>query len=104
MAQLKANLPGLNDLAGTPGDDVVVTAIDPATGAATSLVSNTLVVKDVPNGFTPEAVSDTIVFQQGFATTEIFQFAATDANHDSIGLDQDLFPGQTIQQVLNSAV
>lgn len=102
MAQLKANLPGLNDLAGTPGDDVVVTAIDPATGAATSLVSNTLAVKDAPN--TPEAVSDTFVFQQSFATTEIFQFAATGANHDSIGLDQDLFPGQTIQQVLNSTV
>ncbi|WP_170303436.1 hypothetical protein, partial [Reyranella soli] len=178
---VKLNLPGLNDLAGTPGNDVVVTvagtagqtvrlavselggvgmdiplgshegntvlqnptfvdvtigaggtgslalalpaetptsglasgsvsgrfavtaaAIDPATGAATSLVSNTLVVKDAPNSFTSDAASDSFVFQQGFATTDIFQFAATGANHDLIGLDQDLFPGQTIQQVLNS--
>jgi hypothetical protein len=178
---LKANLPGLNDLAGSPGNDVVVNvtgtpgqtvrlavseiggvgmdiplgshegntvlqnpsfvdvtigaggtasvalalpaetptaslasgsvsgrfavtaaAIDPATGAATSQVSNTLVVKDAPNSFTSDAASDTFVFQQGFAATDIFQFAATGANHDLIGLDQDLFPGMTIQQFLNS--
>ena len=34
--------------------------------------------------------------------TDIFQFSATGANHDLIGLDQDLFPGMTIQQFLNS--
>ena len=178
---LKANLPGLNDLAGSPGNDVVVTvtgtagqtvrlavseiggvgmdiplgshegntvlqnptfvdvtlgaggtatvalalpaetptsslasgsvsgrfavtaaAIDPATGAATSQVSSTLVVKDAPNSFTAEAASDTFIFQQGFAATDILQFAATGANHDLIGLDQDLFPGMTVQQFLNS--
>ena len=178
---LKANLPGLNDLAGSPGNDVVVNvtgtagqtvrlavseiggvgmdiplgshegntvlqnptfvdvtlgaggtatvalalpaetptcslasgsvsgrfavtaaAIDPATGAAISQVSSTLVVKDAPNSFTAEAASDTFIFQQGFAATDILQFAATGANHDLIGLDQDLFPGMTIQQFLNS--
>ena len=178
---LKVNLPGLNDLAGTPGNDVVVSvtgtagqtvrlavseiggvgmdiplgshegntvlqnptfidvtigaggtasvalalpaetptsslasgsvsgrfavtaaAIDPATGAATSQVSSTLVVKDAANSFTSEAASDTFIFQQGFAATDIFQFAAAGGNHDLIGLDQDLFPGMTIQQVLDS--
>ena len=77
-------------------------AFDPATGAATSQVSNTLVVKDAPNSFTADRASDTFVFQQGFATTDIFQFAATGPNHDLIGLDQDLCPGMTVQQFLNS--
>ena len=81
---------------------VTAAVVDPATGAATSQVSNTLVVKDAPNSFTSDAASDTFVFQQGFAATDIFQFSATGANHDLIGLDQDLFPGMTIQQFLNS--
>ena len=76
--------------------------VDPATGAAISQVSSTLVVKDAANSFTSDAASDTFIFQQGFATTDIFQFSATGANHDLIGLDQDLFPGMTIQQFLNS--
>ncbi|MFZ5779479.1 MAG: Calx-beta domain-containing protein, partial [Pseudomonadota bacterium] len=178
---LKANLPGLDALAGTPGDDVIVTvtgtagqtvrlsiaeiggvgmdialrshegntvlqdpsfvdvvigvggtasvalalpaetpagtlaagsvsgrfavtaaAIDPATGAATSLVSDTIVVKDAPNSFTSEAASDTFVFRQGFVTTDIFEFSLTGTDHDLIGLDQNLFPGMTVQQFLDS--
>ncbi len=178
---VKANLPGLNDLAGTPGNDIVVNvtgvagqtvrlavaelggvgtdiplgshegntvlqapsfvdvtlgaagsasvalalpaetpiaglapgsvsgrfavtaaAIDPASGTAISEVSATLAVKDAPNSFTSEAASDTFLFRQGFAATDIYQFAATGPNHDFVGLDQALFPGQTIQQVLDS--
>ena len=59
-------------------------------------------MKDAANSFTSEAASDTFIFRQGFATTDVFQFAATGGNHDLIGMDQDLFPGMTIQQVLNS--
>ncbi|CAN7752285.1 malectin domain-containing carbohydrate-binding protein [Variovorax sp. LjRoot84] len=81
---------------------VTAAAIDPATGAATSQVSSTLVVKDAATSFTSEAASDTFMFRQGFATTEVFQFSATGGSHDFIGLDQDLFPGMTLQQVLNS--
>ncbi|HZX82003.1 MAG TPA: hypothetical protein VFF19_00465, partial [Reyranella sp.] len=81
---------------------VTAAAVDPATGAAISLVSDTLVVKDAANSFTSDAASDTFIFRQGFVTTDIFQFTATGGSHDFIGLDQDLFPGMTIQQVLNS--
>ena len=81
---------------------VTAAAIDPASGAATSQVAATLVVKDAPNSFTSDAASDSFVFRQGFATTDIYQFAATGPNHDFIGLDQALFPNQTIQQVLDS--
>jgi hypothetical protein len=81
---------------------VTAAAVDPATGAATSQVSSTLVVKDAATSFTSEAASDTFMFRQGFATTEVFQFSATGSSHDFIGLDQDLFPGMTLQQVLNS--
>ena len=81
---------------------VTAAAIDPATGAAISQVSSTLVVKDAANSFTSEAASDTFIFRQGFVTTDVFQFTATGGSHDFIGLDQDLFPGMTIQQVLNS--
>lgn len=65
-------------------------------------MSSTLVVKDAANSFTSEATSDTFIFRQGFVTTDVFQFTATGGSHDFIGLDQDLFPGMTIQQVLNS--
>jgi hypothetical protein len=81
---------------------VTAAAIDPATGAAISQVSSTLVVKDAANSFTSEAASDTFIFRQGFVTTDVFQFTATGGSHDFIGLDQDLFPGMTIQQVLDS--
>ena len=81
---------------------VTAAAVDPATGAAISQVSSTLVVKDAANSFTSDAASDTFIFRQGFATTDVFQFSATGGSHDFIGLDQDLFPGMTIQQVLNS--
>jgi hypothetical protein len=81
---------------------VTAAAIDPATGAATSQVSSTLIVKDAANSFTSDAASDTFIFRQGFTTTDVFQFSATGGNHDFIGLDQDLFPGMTMQQVLNS--
>jgi len=65
-------------------------------------VSSTLVVKDAANSFTSDTASDTFIFRQGFATTDVFQFSATGGSHDFIGLDQDLFPGMTMQQVLNS--
>ena len=52
---------------------VTAAAIDPATGAAISQVSSTLVVKDAANSFTSEA-SDTFIFRQGFVTTDVFQF------------------------------
>jgi hypothetical protein len=81
---------------------VTAAVIDPATGAATSQVSSTLVVKDAPNSFTSDAASDTFIFREGFATTDVFQFAVSGANHDFIGLDQDLFPGMTVAQFLAS--
>jgi hypothetical protein len=74
----------------------------PGHGPAISQVSSTLVVKDAANSFTSEAAGDTCIFRQGFVTTDFFQFTATGGSHDFIGLDQDLFPGMTIQQVLNS--
>ncbi|MBX3503219.1 MAG: hypothetical protein KF889_27565 [Alphaproteobacteria bacterium] len=178
---LKSNLPGLNDLAGSPGDDILVlvqggagqtirlslaeiggvgqdiplgshegntvlqdplffdvtldasgsatvalalpaetplaglasgsvsglfaltaAAIDPLSGNAISLVSSTLVVKDAPNSFVSESGSDTFRFHLGFATTDIFSFDATGTQHDVIGLEQELFPGMTVEQFLAS--
>ncbi|MGD9886273.1 MAG: hypothetical protein AB7U95_39895, partial [Reyranella sp.] len=53
-------------------------AVDPATGAATSLVSSTLVVKDAPQSFASDP-------------------AAADASLDLIGLNQTALPGASAE-------
>jgi hypothetical protein len=81
---------------------VTAAAIDPATGKSISLVSSTLVVKDAANSFVSENATDTFVFRQGFAATDIFSFDAVGATHDVIGLEQELFPGMTVTEFLAS--
>ena len=101
---LPAETPASSLQSGSVSGRFAITAavVNPATGAATSLVSSTLVVKDAQNAFTSEAAADTFTFREGFVTTDIFAFAATGANHDLIELDQNLFPGMTVSQFLNS--
>jgi hypothetical protein len=91
-------------VAGSVSGRFAITAalVNPVTGDATSFVSQTLVVKDAANSFTSEAGADTFNFRQGFATTDIFNFAAAGANHDVIELDQNLFPGLSVADLLIS--
>jgi hypothetical protein len=101
-------LPAVTSTAGLPAGSVSglfavkAALVNAATGEATSLVSQTLVVKDAANSFTSEANVDTFHFQQGFVTTDIFNFTASGTNHDIIDLDQNLFPDQDVEQLLAS--
>jgi c-di-AMP phosphodiesterase-like protein len=67
---------------------VTAALVNPTTGEATSLVSQTLVVKDAANSFAGEAGVDTFNFQQGFATTNINNF---DTSKDVIQFNPVLF-------------
>ena len=77
-------------VAGSVSGRFAVTAalVNTTTGQATSLVSQTLVVKDAANSFTGEAGVDTFNFQQGFATTNINNF---DPLNDVIQFNPVLF-------------
>ncbi|OFX04777.1 MAG: hypothetical protein A3D94_02755 [Alphaproteobacteria bacterium RIFCSPHIGHO2_12_FULL_66_14] len=101
---LPAETPAASLEAGSVSARFAITAaiVDPVSGEAKSLVSSTLVVKDSANSFISETVPDTFTFREGFATTDIFAFVATGANHDVIELEQALFPGMTVSDFLNS--